>query len=163
MSGCLPMIFQMMALWAMFNLFNNYFEFRGASFIPGWIDDLSVGDSVWSWNKEIPFITGLTGNCIRILPIIYLISQLFYGKITQMGGAAAGQTQANMMIMTYGLPIIFSFMFYNAPSGLLLFWTISNLLQMVQQIIINKVVHKKKAEKGNTSNLKHFSKQGKRR
>ena len=53
MSGCLPMIFQMMALFAMFNLFNNYFEFRGAGFIKGWIDDLSVGDSVWSWNKNI--------------------------------------------------------------------------------------------------------------
>lgn len=163
MSGCLPMIFQMMALLAMFNLFNNYFEFRGASFVPGWIDDLSIGDSVWSWNKEIPVISGITGNCIRILPIIYLVSQLFYGKITQMGGAAAGQSQMNMKLMTYGLPVFFSFMFYNAPSGLILFWTISNLLQMGQQIIINKVVAKKKAEKGNTSNLKHFSKQGKRK
>lgn len=164
LSGCLPMIFQMMALLAMFNLFNNYFEFRGASFVPGWIDDLSIGDSVWSWNKEIPVISGITGNCIRILPIIYLVSQLFYGKITQMGGAAAGQSQMNMKLMTYGLPVFFSFMFYNAPSGLILFWTISNLLQMGQQIIINKVMAKKKAEKsGNTSNLKHFSKQGKRK
>lgn len=164
MSGCLPMIFQMMALWAMFNLFNNYFEFRGASFIPGWIDDLSNGDSIWSWNKEIPFITGITGNCLRILPIVYLVSQLFYGKITQMGGAAAGQNQASMKFMTYGMPIIFSFMFYNAPSGLLLFWTISNILQMVQQIVINNIMKKKKAEKaGNTSNLKHFPKKGKKR
>lgn len=163
MSGCLPMIFQMMALIAMYNLFNNYFEFRGAGFVKGWIDDLSVGDSIWSWNRDIPFITGFTGNCLRILPIVYLFSQLFYGKITQMGGAAAGQNAANMKFMTYGLPIIFSFMFYNAPSGLLLFWTISNILQFGQQIIINKVMAKKKAEGTVNSNVTKFPKKGKKR
>lgn len=158
MSGCLPMIFQMMALFAMFNLFNNYFEFRGAGFIKGWIDDLSVGDSVWSWNKNIFIISGLTGNNIRILPIIYLFSQLFYGKITQMGGTAAttGQNAGTMKFMTYGLPIIFSFMFYNAPSGLLLFWTVSNIIQMGQQLVINKVMANKKAEKEKKSNVIKF-------
>lgn len=165
MSGCLPLILQMLALWAMFNLFNNYFEFRGASFIPGWIDDLSSGDSVWSWNRTIPIISGLTGNNIRILPIIYLLTQLFYGKVTQMGGTAVGQNQGTMKFMTYGLPIIFSVMFYNAPSGLLIFWTVSNLFQMAQQLIMNKVMAKKKAERAtsNTSNLKHFPKKGKKK
>lgn len=159
MSGCLPMIFQMMALFAMYNLFNNYFEFRGASFVHGWIDDLSMGDSILSWKANIPFI----GNNLRILPIIYLVSQLFYGKITQMN-AAGGQSAGSMKFMTYGLPIIFSFLFYNAPSGLLLFWTVSNILQMIQQIVINKVMAKKKAEKAETtSNLKHFTKQGKKK
>lgn len=168
MSGCLPMIFQMLALFAMYDLFNNYFEFRGAGFIKGWIDDLSIGDSVWSWNRDIPFITGFTGNCLRVLPIIYLFSQLFYGKITQMGGAgaAAGQNAGTMKFMTYGLPIIFTFMFYNAPSGLLLFWTISNIIQMGQQLIINKVMAKKKAEssaKSENANVIKFPKKGKKR
>ena len=139
LSGCLPMIFQMMALFAMYNLFNNYFEFRGAGFVKGWIEDLSMGDSILSWKKNIPIISGITGNHLRLLPIIYLFSQLFYGKITQMNaGGAAGQNPGMMKFMTYGLPIIFSFMFYNAPSGLLLFWTVSNIIQMGQQLIINK-------------------------
>lgn len=158
MSGCLPMIFQMMALFAMYNLFNNYFEFRGAGFVKGWIDDLSIGDSILSWDKNIPFITGITGNHLRLLPIIYLFSQLFYGKITQM--ANPGQSAGMMKFMTYGLPIIFSFMFYNAPSGLLLFWTVSNIIQMIQQIIINKVMAKKKTEK---SNVLKFPKNGKKK
>jgi membrane protein insertase Oxa1/YidC/SpoIIIJ len=85
MSGCLPMILQMIILFALYNVFNNYFEFRGASFIPGWIDDLSVGDSVWSWEKQIPLITAFTQNNLRLLPIIYTVSQLFNGKITQHG------------------------------------------------------------------------------
>lgn len=164
MSGCLPMIFQMMALFAMYNLFNNYFEFRGASFVKGWIDDLSVGDSIWSWEKHIFIISGITGNHIRILPIVYLFSQLFYGKITRMGGAAAaaGQNAGMMKFMTYGLPILFSFMFYNAPAGLLLFWTVSNIIQMAQQLIINKVMEKKKGESKNSKVIKFSNKKGKK-
>lgn len=144
MSGCLPMIVQFLILWSMYNLFNNYFEFRGSSFIPHWIEDLSAGDSVYIFKFNIPFF----GNHLRILPFIYLASQLFFGKITGMGGApaSAGQTQAQMKMMMYGMPIMFFVLFYNAPSGLLLYWTVSNVFQMGQQIIINNAMKNKKAE-----------------
>ncbi len=148
-SGCLPMVFQFLVLFAMYNLFNNYFEFRGSMFIPHWIPDLSVGDSVWSWNKEIPLISAFTANTLRLLPIIYVGTQLLYGKVTQYGGAAQGQSAASMKFMTYGMPIMFFFLFYNAPSGLLLYWTVSNVFQMVQQVIINKMMAEKKAELAN--------------
>lgn len=142
MSGCLPMIVQFLIIFAMYNLFNNYFEFRGASFIPNWIPDLSAGDSIYRFKKSIPFF----GNQLRILPIIYLASQLFYGKITQNGGTAAvGSTKVQMNMMMYGMPVIFFFLFYNAPSGLLLYWTVSNLFQMGQQIVINKTMKEKRA------------------
>ena len=55
--------------------------------------------------------------------------------LTQLGTNAQGK---QMKFMTYGLPLLFFFLFYNAPSGLILFWTISNFIQMIQQIIINK-------------------------
>lgn len=143
MGGCLPMIVQFLILFAMYNLFNNYFEFRGASFIDGWISDLSTGDTVHTFSRSIPFF----GNQLRILPIIYLISQLFYGKITGNGGTtAAGSTKMQMNMMMYGMPIVFFFIFYNAPSGLLLYWTVSNIFQMIQQIIINRTMRQKKAE-----------------
>lgn len=146
-SGCLPMILQMLILLSLYNVFNNYFEFRGAAFIKGWIDDLSVGDSVWTWERQIPFISGFTQNSIRLLPIIYTLSQLLNGKITQYGGAAAGgKNKGQMAFMMYGLPIIFFFLFYNVPSGLLLYWAVSNILQIGQQIIINRMMKKKRAE-----------------
>jgi len=44
------------------------------------------------------------------------------------------------------MPLIFFFIFYNAPSGLLLYWTVSNALQLVQQMILNKVMKAKRAE-----------------
>ena len=145
-SGCLPLILQMIILLAMYRVFNNYFEFRGTSFIPGWIDDLSRGDSVLSWDKQIPIISGLTQNNLRPLPFIYLASQLLNGKITQYGGAAAGnaQSKAQMNMMLYAMPILFFFMFYNVPSGLLLYWTVSNIFQMGQQFIINKTTKGKR-------------------
>ncbi len=142
-SGCLPMVLQFLIIFAMYNLFNNYFEFRGASFIPGWIPDLSAGDSVHTFNRAIPFF----GNQLRLLPIIYLSSQILYGVITQNGGtAASAQTKMQMNMMMYGMPVIFFFVFYNAPSGLLIYWTISNLFTIVQQLIINNTMKKKRAE-----------------
>ena len=95
-SGCLPMLFQFLVLFAMYNLFNNYFEFRGAMFIPGWIPDLSTGDVVKTFNFDIP----LLGNQLRLLPVIYVATQLLSGKITQYGQASApGQSQATMKFM----------------------------------------------------------------
>ena len=146
-SGCLPMVLQMIVLFAMYNVFNNHFEFRGAGFIHGWIDDLSVGDGIWTWNRNIPFISSFTQNTLRLLPFIYTISQLLNGKITQYGGAnLGGSQQSQMMFMMYGMPLLFFFMFYNVPSGLLLYWTVSNILQIGQQLIINKIIAGKKAE-----------------
>ena len=159
-SGCLPMLFQFLILFAMYNLFNNYFEFRGASFIKGWIDDLSDGDSVYQLKTFIP----LVGNHIRVLPVIYLVSQLFYGKITQMGGTLqSAQSSGQMKFMTYGLPLIFFFLFYNAPSGLILFWTVSNVIRMIQQVIINKSKLAASAQKSNVVDVKAKVHGGKKR
>lgn len=143
-SGCLPMLFQFLVLFAMYNLFNNYFEFRGAMFIPHWIPDLSTGDVVKTFSFNIPLI----GNQLRLLPVIYVATQLLSGKITQYGQTTApGQSQATMKFMMYGMPLMFFFMFYNAPAGLLLYWLTSNVLQIFQQLIINKMMNEKRAEK----------------
>ena len=148
MTGCLPMILQMIILITLYRVFNNYFDFRGASFIPGWIDDLSVGDSIWSWEKQIPVITGFTMNNLRILPFVYVGTQILNGKITQYGGTAGNSAQQKQMtlMMTYIMPIMFFFMFYNVPSGLLLYWVVSNIFQVGQQIVINKVMKKERSK-----------------
>ena len=140
LSGCLPLLLQFPLIFAMYNLFNNYFEFRGAMFIPGWIPDLSIGDIV-------PLLGNLPilGSQMHLLPIIYLASQLLFGKITQ-SSAAAGGNNTQMKIMMYGMPIMFFFIFYNAPAGLLLYWTVSNILQLFQQMIINRMMKAKRAE-----------------
>ena len=143
-AGCLPMLFQFLIIIAMFNLFNNYFEFRGASFIPKWIPDLTEGDSVYTFKFNIPFL----GNQLRLLPIIYVGTQILSSWINQKANPAGGQNEKMMKFMMYGMPFMFFFIFYSAPAGLLLYWLTSNILQVFQQLIINKMMAKKREEAG---------------
>ncbi|MCL2411183.1 MAG: membrane protein insertase YidC [Treponema sp.] len=138
LAGCLPMLLQMPIFITMFQLFNNDFELRGAMFIPGWIPDLSLPEYIVQWTTPLPL---LGWTALRVLPFIYVASQLLYGKVTQM----PGQQSANQMkFMLFAMPIIFFFVLYNVPSGLLIYWIFSNLLTLVQQLFINKYVIKKR-------------------
>jgi YidC/Oxa1 family membrane protein insertase len=141
LSGCLPMLIQIPIFLAMYNLFNNHFELRGAMFIPGWIPDLSLPETIWNFAPfRVPF---LGWSDLRLLPFIYVGSQLLYGKITQTPDTAGN---AQMKMMLYAMPVVFFFILYNVPSGLLIYWIMSNILTMFQQLMINKIMAKKKAE-----------------
>jgi len=142
LSGCLPMLLQLPIFIAMYQLFNNHFDMRGASFIPGWIPDLSLPEYIVKFPDgfQLP-ILGWTA--LRALPFIYVGSQLIYGKVTQMPGQQSN-SQAKMMM--YVMPIVFFFVLYNVPSGLLIYWIFSNLLTLVQQLIINRYIIAKRAE-----------------
>lgn len=147
MSGCLPLLIQFPIFFAMYNLFNTHFDLRGALFIPGWIPDLSAPETVWNF---APFKIPLLGwSDLRALPIIYLLSQIFYAKFTQQPQASAGGSaqsqQMNMKLMMYGMPIVFFFILYDVPSGLLVYWIASNLLTIAQQVAINNLLKKRKA------------------
>ncbi|MCL2381725.1 MAG: membrane protein insertase YidC [Treponema sp.] len=141
LSGCLPMVLQLPIFLAMFNLFNTHFDLRGAMFIPGWITDLSVPESVWDF-PEGAVIPLLGWNALRILPFIYVASQLLYGKVVQTPDQKGNKM---MKYMLYAMPIVFFFVLYNMPSGLLVYWIMSNILTMVQQMSINKYMARKKA------------------
>ncbi|GHV74191.1 membrane protein insertase YidC [Spirochaetia bacterium] len=139
LSGCLPMLIQMPIFFAMYNLFNTHFDLRGAMFIPGWIPDLSLPESIWSF---APFRIPLLGwSALRALPFIYVGSQLLYGKVTQ---TPDQQGNSQMKMMLYAMPIVFFFILYDVPSGLLVYWIMSNVLTMIQQLTINKYIAKKK-------------------
>jgi YidC/Oxa1 family membrane protein insertase len=140
-SGCLPMLLQLPIFFAMYSLFNNHFDLLNAEFIPGWIPDLSKPEAIVNFPDgfRLP-ILGWTA--LRALPFLYVGSQLIYGKVTQMPGQ---QSNTQMKMMLYIMPLVFFFILYNVPSGLLVYWICSNLLTLVQQLIINKFIIKKKA------------------
>ncbi|MDR1389338.1 MAG: membrane protein insertase YidC [Treponema sp.] len=140
MSGCLPLLIQMPILFAMYNLFNNHFDLRGAMFISGWIPDLSLPESVYHFANTVPL---LNWDSLRLLPFIYLGSQLLYGFATS---TPDQQGNPSMKMMVYAMPIMFFFLLYNVPSGLLVFWIMSNLFTLVQQLALNKYLKKKRAE-----------------
>ena len=134
LSGCLPMLLQIPIFFAMYSLFNNHFDLRGAMFIPGWIPDLSLPESIWNFpgDFKMPF---LGWTALRALPFIYVGSQLLYGRVTR---TPDQQGNSQMKMMLYVMPIVFFFILYDVPSGLLIYWIFSNLLTLVQQVIINK-------------------------
>jgi YidC/Oxa1 family membrane protein insertase len=143
LSGCLPMLLQIPIFFAMYSLFNNHFDLRGAMFIPGWIPDLSLPESVWNFS---PFRLPILGwSDIRVLPFVYVGSQLLYGKVTQ---TPDQQGNSQMKLMLYAMPIVFFFVLYDVPSGLLVYWIMSNVLTMVQQLVINKYLAQKRAAMG---------------
>ena len=137
----IPTLIQFPILLAMYGLLNKHFELRGAMFIPGWIMDLSAPESVLSFPFTIPFI----GNELHLLPIIYLATMMLLMIYTQKstGGANNGAMQ---IFMTYFFPIIFFFVLYNTSSGLLLYWTMSNVFSIIQQFFTNVFTKKKKVE-----------------
>jgi YidC/Oxa1 family membrane protein insertase len=131
----------------MYNLFNSHFDLRGASFIPGWIPDLSLPESIWNFPAGVR-LPLLGWTALRLLPFIYVASQLLYGKVTQ---TPDQQGNAQMKMMLYVMPIVFFFVLYDVPSGLLIYWIFSNLFTMVQQRGLNSYMAKKKAAQGTTT------------
>ena len=142
LSGCFPMLLQLPIFIAMFNLFNSHFELRGAMFIPGWIPDLSRPEYIFEFPEgfSVPF---LGWTALRLLPFIYVGSQLLYGKVIQAPTSQQGGAQMKMMM--YLMPVVFFFVLYDMPSGMLIYWIASNFLTLGQQAILNKYMIRKKA------------------
>lgn len=131
-SGCLPMLIQMPFLIGMFDLLKSTFELRGASFIPGWIDDLAAPDVLFSWSTPIFFI----GNQFHLLPIILgfvmFLQQRLMSPLPKDPKLLTDQ-QRQQKAMGSIMSVVFTLMFYNFPSGLNIYWLSSMLLGILQQ------------------------------
>ncbi len=142
-TGCIPIVIQIPFLIAMFDLLKSSFALRGASFIPGWIDDLTAPDVIFSWNTPIFFI----GNQLHLLPIllggVMFIQQRFFSA-TPIDPKNMTDQQRQQRAMGTIMTVVFAVMFYHFPSGLNLYWLSSMLLGILQQWITNRMLDKKK-------------------
>lgn len=131
-SGCLPLLIQMPFLIGMFDLLKSSFALRGASFIPGWIDDLTAPDVLFTWNYPIFFI----GNEFHLLPVllglVMFAQQRFFSTAPKDPKMMTDQ-QRQQKAMSSMMAIVFAIMFYNFPSGLNIYWLFSMLFGMMQQ------------------------------
>jgi YidC/Oxa1 family membrane protein insertase len=114
-SGCVPMLLTLPVLFAFYAMLSVAIELRGAPFI-GWIKDLSVYDPL--------FIT----------PVLMGLTQFVQTKMTP---STMDPVQQRVMMF---MPLLFMFMFIWAPSGLVLYWTVSNLWAIGQQALTNKMI-----------------------
>lgn len=143
-SGCLPMVIQMPFLMGMYDLLKSAFQLRGCSFIPGWIDNLTAPDVIFSWDYPIFFI----GTQFHLLPFILGGLMYLQQKCTTWMNKdnktidPQAQKQANTMGTT--MTIVFTLLFYHFPSGLNIYWISSTALGVLQQVFIAaKLLNKK--------------------
>lgn len=129
MGGCLPMVIQIPVFFALFRILGNAIELRHAPFAL-WINDLSAPDRLFSFPFQIPFMSPPYG--IPVLTLLMGASMFLQQKMTPTPG---DPTQAKIMMF---LPLIFTFMFINFPSGLVLYWLINNILSIGQQYRIQQ-------------------------
>jgi YidC/Oxa1 family membrane protein insertase len=125
MGGCLPMVLQIPVFIAFYHLLVQSVELQGAPFI-FWITDLSAPDRLW----RLPFSLPVLGDGINLLPLLMLGSMVWQQRLTPQTGSP--EQQKIMLIM----PIVFGFIFYNLPSGLVLYWFVNNVLSIFHQLFI---------------------------
>jgi YidC/Oxa1 family membrane protein insertase len=130
LSGCLPILIQIPFLFSMLHLFKTNFSLRGASFIPGWIDDLSAPDILFEWGYSIPFI----GSSLHLLPILLGFTMLAQGMLNSSQKTSVTDTQRQQQAMNNMMTLVFTFMFYHLPAGLNLYWLFSSVLGIAQQL-----------------------------
>jgi YidC/Oxa1 family membrane protein insertase len=129
MGGCLPMLVQLPVFFALYRMLYQAIELRHAPFV-WWINDLSAPDRLFNFGFKIPFMEPPYG--IPVLTLIMGATMFLQQKMTPTPG---DPTQAKMMMF---LPIIFTFIFINFSSGLVLYWMISNIISITQQYYTQK-------------------------
>ncbi|MEE9167818.1 MAG: membrane protein insertase YidC [Candidatus Neomarinimicrobiota bacterium] len=122
LGGCLPMLLQMPLLFALFVVFRSTIELRQAPFL-WWIDDLSSPDAL----IPLPFTLPLYGDQISVLPVLMGVSMFIQQRM--MGTQTSGQQK----FMSYFMTGFFLLIFNQFPSGLNLYYTLFNVLTILQQ------------------------------
>jgi YidC/Oxa1 family membrane protein insertase len=116
-GGCLPLLIQLPVFWGVFRMLVVAVEFRHAPFML-WLQDLSVMDPLY------------------ITPVLMGITQFISQKMTP---SSADPAQAKMMLL---MPFVMTIFFMNLQSGLILYWLTTNVLQIGQQALMNKMMHR---------------------
>jgi len=112
------MLLQLPIFFALYATLINMVELKGAYFAL-WLKDLSAPD---------PFF---------VLPILMGVTMLIQQKMSQTPSASP-ETETQQKILTYGMPVFLTFLAFSWPSGLLLYWSVSNILSILQQFFVNK-------------------------
>ena len=127
LAGCWPMLIQLPIFLGLFWMLRSAAELRGAEFL--WIDDLSEQDNV-----------GFLGSfSLNVLPIFMTVTQYFQMKLTPMNlGAGASEQQRIQAKMMRMMPYFFLIFLYFFSSALVLYWTVQNLLSIVQTLVTKR-------------------------
>ena len=131
-AGCLPLIIQIPLFFSLYKVIFISIEMRHAPFY-GWIKDLSAPDPTSIWNLFGLLPWGNLGNFdIGVWPLIMAFTMYLQQKLSPQPTDAV---QANVMKF---MPLVLLVMLYSLPSGLMIYWSFSNILSIIQQYLISK-------------------------
>ena len=120
LGGCLPMILQLPIFWAVYLYLGSSLDVRHAPWIL-WIHDLSRSDP------------------LKILPIVMCVTMIASTKLTPQPQSADPSMKMQRVMMTWLMPIMLTWLFFfSAPSGLVLYWMVSNMVGVLIQLWINR-------------------------
>ncbi len=124
-SGCLPMLLQMPIFIALFQAISHFVELRGQRFL--WIKDLSLPDRL----SQLPATLPLLGKDLNLLPIIMAAAMYIQTKLSQGRSGQSTQDPTAKMFSGPMMSVLFGVMFYQFPSGLVLYWLTNSLMSLV--------------------------------
>ena len=129
LGGCLPMVLQVPVFFALYRMLYEAIELRHAPFML-WINDLAAPDRLFQFDFAVPFMQAPYG--IPVLTIIMGGTMFLQQKMSPPPG---DPTQAKMMMF---MPIVFTVIFINFSSGLVLYWLTNNVFSIAQQYFVSK-------------------------
>ncbi len=128
LGGCLPMLIQIPIFIALYSAFSDSYDLWKSPFISGWTPDLSEPDTLFSFPTGWPLLGGFN---FHILPILMAATQYLQTKFTVVSG---DETQKRIMQL---MPLLMLVFFWAMPAGVVLYWTIQNILSIGQQLYTN--------------------------
>ncbi len=132
-GGCLPMVLQMPVFMALYVALSKSGVLVNAQFL--WVKDLSSPDSI-----PLPFSLPFIGNEFHLLPLIMTGAMIFQQKFTQVKMEGQDPTmEMQQKMMTVMMPVVFLFIFYTMPSGLVLYWLTNTVLMTLYQLRLKKM------------------------
>ena len=114
---------------ALFQIIGNSWELNGQSFL--WISNLAISDRLLDWGVNIPYF----GHYLNLLPIIMAIVTFLS---TWLAAKHSGNKNTSTMTL-FGMGTLFFVLFYSFPAALVLYWTSSNIIQLLQQSVENSI------------------------
>lgn len=133
LGGCIPALLQIPIFFSLYSFFSSNIQLRGQSFL--WAKDLSNYDSIWNFGAKIP----LLGDHLSLFTLFTVITNLLI-SVYNMSSTPTTQDNPAMKYMPYIMPVVMLFWFNNLPSALTWYYTVSNVVTLLIQLVIQKVI-----------------------
>ena len=135
LGGCIPALLQIPIFFALYSFFNSYVDLRGENFL--WANDLSAYDSILNFGN-IPVISSIYGNHVSLFTITACLTSFLISFYSM--SMTPDQSNPVLKYMPYIFPVFLLFIFNKLPSALTWYYTVSNLVTLGLQFVIQNYI-----------------------